>query len=293
MSPASVWAQEIIQVKGTKALINLSGTEASVGSDVFAVDSAGKRRAILRIRQVKGDRAVADVVKGTAQTGQSIQARGGGSAAPAPTQARSQEASEESDDGRAKRPRGFLGQFLKRGTAAGALAGLSQNTMSLTAKRGNDSEDLTLSGNSFNLVGFYDYDLSKSFTIRTKAGIENFDVKGTATKSTVCNDSTACDVGFMYLAGEASAHFNFMTGKTRAYVGAGLAFLFAMGKKSSVSNLDTSNATNQMILLGGGADINMGGGAFVPVSFEYGMFPGSATVKATSMLLRAGYGWRF
>lgn len=292
MSPTAVWAQEIIQVKGNKALINLSGTEASVGGEFYAVDTAGKKRGLLKVRQVKGDRAVADVIKGSAQTGQSVQPRAASGATPTATASATAE-SDSGDEGRAKRPRGFLGQFLKRGTAAGVLAGLSQNSMSLTAKRGTASEDLSLSGNSFNLVGFYDYDLSKSFTIRTKLGIENFDVKGTASNAAVCSDSTACDVGFMYLAGEASAHFNFMTGKTRAYVGAGLAFLFAMGKKSTVSNLDTSNATNQMILLGGGADINMGGGAFVPVSFEYGMFPGSATVKATSMLLRAGYGWRF
>jgi hypothetical protein len=288
-------AQEIIQLKGTKALINLSGSEASAGTEFFALDSGGKKRAILRVRQVKGDRAIADVIKGSAKTGQSLQPRGGAAAAPA--EARVQDVASE-DDGRASgedrvaRPRGFLGQFLKRGTAVGVLGGFAQNSMSLTGKGGGFTEDLTLTGNSFNVMGFYDYDLSKSFTIRSKAGIETFDVKASANNAAICSNSTTCDVSFTYLSGEISAHFNFMTGKTRAWAGAGLAFLLAVAKKSTVTNLDASNATNNMILLGAGADISVGSGRFIPVSFEYGMFPAS-TVKATSILLRAGYGWRF
>ena len=288
-------AQEIIQLKGTKALINLSGTEAAAGTEFFALDSGGKKRALLKIRQVKGDRAIAEVIKGSAQTGQSLQVRGAAAAAPAEARVQdvpSEDGASSGGEDRAKRPRGFLGQFLKRGTATGVLAGLAQNSMSLTGKGGGFTEELTLAGNSFNVMGFYDYDLSKSFTIRTKVGIETFDVKGSAKNAAVCNNSTACDVGFTYLSGEASAHFNFMTGKTRAWAGAGLAFLFAATKKSTVANLDTSTATNNMILLGGGADFSVGSGRFIPVSFEHGIFPAS-TVKASSMLLRAGYGWRY
>ena len=42
-----------------------------------------------------------------------------------------------------------------------------------------------------------------------------------------------------------------------------------------------------------GADFAMGGGAIMPVAFEYAIFPGSTTVKAQSMLLKAGYGWKY
>ena len=145
LSSAPALAQEIVQLKGTKALINLSGLEASAGTEFFAVDSGGKKRAILKVRQVKGDRAIADVIKGSAKTGQSVQVRGGAAAA-APSEARVQDVPTEDGSGggedRAKRPRGFLGQFLKRGTAAGVLAGLSQNSMSLTGKGGGFTEEL-------------------------------------------------------------------------------------------------------------------------------------------------------
>lgn len=287
-------AQEVVQVKSGKALLNLSGAPASAGTEFFSINAEGKRKAILRIRQVKGDRAIADVVKGTAEPGHTLQMRGGGgSSAPARTQEVTTAPAAEPKEERRQRPRGFLGRMLKRGTGVGILGGLAQNSMSLTAKKSGVSEDLSLAGNSFNLMGFYDYDLSKSFTVRARAGLETFSAKGTAKNAVVCSNSTSCDVGFNYLSGEAAAHFNFMQGKTRAWAGAGFAFMFVMTKSSSISNLDTSNATNNMMYLSTGADFDMGRGAFVPVSFDYGLFPGSAGVNANSMILRAGYGWRY
>lgn len=277
----AVFAQEVSQVKGTKALMNLGGTPASPGDEIYTLDSEGKRRGLVQIKQIKGDKAIGEIIKGRVEPGMSLKSKSELSSS-----------RETQNEEKSSRPKGFLGSFLKRGTALGFMGGLASNSMALTAKKGSTSEDLALASTSFNVVGFYDYDFSPMFTTRFKAGIENFDVKGSAKNTSVCSDSSSCEVGFTYLSGAASGHFNFMRGSTRAYASVGGAFLIAMTKKSNISNLDTSSSTNQVIYIGGGADIGMGKGAFIPLSFEYGIYPGS-TVKATSMTLRAGYAWRY
>jgi hypothetical protein len=293
---APAWSDQISQVKGTKALINLDGEEAEVGAEYFAVDSSGKKRALLKIKQVRSGKAVAEITKGSASAGMSLTLRGGNARrddGPRVKDVSSEEEAPVVQEDRARRPRGWFGQFFKRGTATGVIGGLAQNSMSLTAKKGTASEELSLSANSFNVLGFYDYDLSSTWTLHGRAGIETFSAKGTASNAAVCNDSTSCEVSFTYLSGEGHIRYNFMRGKTRAYASAGAAFLIAASKSSSVSNLDTSTSTNQMLLFGGGADFSLGRGNFVPVSLEYAMFPGSSSVKATSLFIRGGYGWRF
>lgn len=295
------FSQEVSQVKGTKALINLGGTPASPGDEIYTLDSDGKRRGLVQIKQVKGDKAIGEIIKGRVEPGMSLKPKSevssakesrGGSKKSRVQDVSSDETGGTESEEKSSRPKGFLGSFLKRGTALGFMGGFASNSMALTAKKGSTSEDLALASTSFNIVGIYDYDFSPMFTTRLKAGIENFDVKGSAKNASVCSDSSSCEVGFTYLSGAASGHFNFMRGSTRAYASVGGAFLIAMTKKSNISNLDTSSSTNQVIYLGGGADIGMGKGAFIPLSFEYGIYPGS-TVKATSMTLRAGYAWRY
>lgn len=284
-------AQEVSQIKGSKVLLKMNGMLAEAGDEFYAIDNQGKKKAILKIRQVKGDKAIAEVIKGQAQAGFSIQSKS--VSASKQTESNDESSSDNRKSQRASRPRGFWGKILKRNTQAGVLGGLSQNTMSLTAKSGSSSEDITMTGMSYTLEGFYDMDLSPMFTARLKAGLVNFEAKSSTSIAAVCSNSSSCDAKFGYLAGEASGHFNIIQGPTRVWVGAGLAFFFAISKSSSVSNLDTGNSTNQMFLFGGGADIGMGGGAFIPVSLDYGYFPSSSGIKASMLLLRGGYGWRF
>jgi hypothetical protein len=217
-------------------------------------------------------------------------------AAPAP-----EDDSSVSDAGNhSKRPKGFLGKFLGHGSALGIDLGLAQDTMTLTAKKvvnsATYSQDVTMTGNSFSLMGYYDFDATPLFSFELRGGIENFTTTGTISQtiSPACTDSTSCTVNFMYLAGEGIAKLNLYHKLSRYLVGAGGAFMLVASKSSSVSNLDTTNATNQMILLGAGGDIALGKGAnFIPFMLEYGLFTGSSSVKASAINLRAGYGWRY
>ena len=266
---------EVLQVKGSKVLLNIGGTDASPGSEFFALDGNGKKRAILRVKQVKGEKAIGELVKGKVEPGMSLKQKGSASASSDSGSSNSRVQDVNEPEERSKRPRGFMGSFLKRGTGIGFMGGIAQNTMSLTAKNAGISQDF-----------------SPVFTVRGNGGIETFNASGTTSNSVLCGGTT-CSVAFTYLAFEGHAHYNFMTGPTRAWVGAGFDFLLTASKSSSIANLDTSSATNQMMDVEVGADFGLGGGAVVPVAFEYAIFPGSTTVKASSMLLKAGYGWRY
>jgi hypothetical protein len=271
-------AASVTQVKGTKVLITLDGMSASVGSEVYVLDSSDKKVGLLVIRQVKGNKALADITKGRAIEGGKIIAKtaGGGSSSPSSSQSSAK------------------GSFQKKGrNEGGILAGLGMNSLSLTVQNAAlQKEDVILKDMSYSLKGFYDYNMMPELTIRAAAGLETFSAKG-STVASICDGGTTCSVSFNYLALEGSAHYNFMTGKTKAWVGLGYSFLLQMSKANNIPNLSSESSTNQMILVSGGADFWTGSSSFIPVVVEYGMFPGSSNVSASAIYVRAGYGFTF
>ena len=72
----------------------------------------------------------------------------------------------------------------------------------------------------------------------------------------------------------------------------GYAFLVAMQNTKNIANLETAS-TNQMIYFSTGLDLGLSGGSFIPIAIDYGLFPGSSDVKASSIYARIGYGWPF
>ena len=275
LSSSLLWAASVTQVKGNKVLINLDGMSASPGSSVYIVDSSGKKVGLATLRQVKGGKALAEITKGRAANGMTVQARS------ASTGSMSTEA---------------RGSSRRRGKhPVGVLLGYSMNNMSLAVQNGGGlSEDVQLKDSSFSIKGFYDYDMSPDFTIRAATGLESFSAKGTTVQSICANGaSTSCEVAFNYLAFEGSAHYNFLTGKTRAWVGLGYSFLMSMSKSNNIPNLSTDSSTNQMILVSGGAEFWTSRTSFFPVVVEYGMFPGSSNVTANAIYVRGGYGLTF
>lgn len=277
----TTWAASVTQVKNNKLMLELEGESAAPGTEFFVL-SGGKRIGLVVVRQVKGNKAVGDITKGRANPGDKAQLRsewqaanGGGAAA---------------SGGRPGR---------KRGSPVGILAGYAMNSMALTVQSSTNTalkENVTLSGSGFNLKGFYDYTLSPSIVVRASTGLEMFSVTGTTTGATAICDkglSKTCEVAFNYLAFEGSAHYNYLNGKHKAWIGLGYSFLLAVSKKNTIPNLSSDSSTNQMILFGTGADIGLSGGSFIPVVVEYGMFPGSSNVTASSILARVGYGWHW
>lgn len=283
------FAASISQVKGSKALIQLQGLGVQPGTELYAINAEQKRKALLRVSQVKGDQAVADITQGTAAAGMMIIIKGGGGGAPA---AAAPAPAYGGGGGYAAEKYGQPTKQYKKGW--GIIGGLAMNTMSLTVKTSTNptGEALALKGTSFNVKGIFDYHLSPAFTIRAAGGLEGLSVTGTAGNvGESCTFSTSCTLAINYLTMEGAAQLNLIKQPHRIWVGAGFGFLIAMSKGNNISNLEASS-TNQVLLLGGGADFKVSNTMYIPVTLEYGLFP-FAGINLSALYMRGGIAWRF
>jgi hypothetical protein len=288
------WAGEVKQVKGTKALLVLSEAEAQVGAQFYVLSSEGKKIGIIEIKQSKNGRAIAEILKGRAEVGGSLLSKAAGAAGAASkttaaTQSENTPSSGDSEDTGS-------GRSSRRKYPIGILAGMTINSfaMNIGPKTSTSRDSGALTGTGFNLKAFGDYDFTKKLTFRAAVGVETFAASGSIAH-TYCDsgNSASCSVNFMYLGFEGSGHYNYLTGKTKAWVGLGYSYLLQASSSNNIPNLDTGTGSNQMILVSTGADFGLSKGQFIPVVVEYGLFPGSADVKATSIFIRGGYGITF
>lgn len=281
LTPSLAFGASISKVNGKKALIALEGLSVSPGTELFALNAEQKRKAVITITQVRGDKAIGDITNGAAQPGMVLIMKGS-SASPSVVPSYSDVGNRKDRDflNRRKYTKGF-----------GLLGGMAMSTMSFTARNSFGSSDLSLSGNSFNFKGIYDYSMSPSFTIRGASGLETLTVNGSANGSTFCGGSEGCSLAINYITFEGSAQFNLMNSGTRLWVGAGFAFLLAMSKNTNISTLEVAG-TNQVLFFSTGADIGIGKKNYIPITLEYGLYP-FAGVKLSGIYARAGYGWKF
>ncbi len=291
ITSTNCFAATVTQVKGTKLLMTTEGLNLSPGSEAYVLDSSNKKIALVVIKQIKGSKALAEIVKGRAVEGGQVVAKSATARARTSTPSPSASASASSANSRAGREK----SFSKKGrNVGGILAGLGMNSLSLTVQNATtlQKEDVVLKDMSFSLKGFYDYDFMPEMTIRAAVGLETFTAKGSTTAS-ICDGGTTCSVAFNYLALEGSAHYNYLTGKTKAWVGLGYSFLVQVSKANTIPNLAADSSTNQEILISTGADFWLNSASFIPVVVEYGMFPGSSNVAANAIYIRSGYGMTF
>ena len=278
----SASAAQVINVKGSKVLVDLQGMDAKAGDEFYGMNAENKRKAILRLSQVKNGKAVAEIVKGNAEIGFSLQPRTG---APAPSSPSAAQPAKK----RAKKEN-YTSLRSKQQHAWGVTLNVLMNTMSASFN-GSTGTRVTadLKGNSFGVNGLYDYPMSERFYIRGLAGYDQYQLTGSVANND-CDSSKTCTVNVNYLSGYGIAKYNLTTGSTRFWAGGGLGYLFAISKSSTV--LKTSEITSNLLyLLSLGLDMGMGNKNFLPIQFDYGIFPSSDTVKATSMFIRLGWAW--
>ena len=279
---SSSFAASVTKVKGSQVILQLSGESVTAGQKMYLM-SGGKKIAWVEITKARGNLALAKILKGKAVVGATTSA---------PTASAAVASGSDTSEA-APRRRSGSNPFMQ--PRWGIIGGLAMNSMSLTAQYNPGvavSESLSMSGMSFNLKGFYDYDYSDLITIRAGAGMETFSVTG-KTSQMICGDGSTqnCKADFMYLDLDGTAQFNLSkSSSARYWAGIGYAFLITMSKTINIPNLAATGSTNQMILIGGGADFALSGGSFIPVSVEYGYIPGE-NVKASSILIRTGYGF--
>ncbi|XGC82166.1 hypothetical protein ACES2L_06670 [Bdellovibrio bacteriovorus] len=280
----SSFAASVNAVKGQKVLIDLQGDEVTEGDEFYLINTASKKRTgIIRIKQVKGNKALAEILKGKAASGFTLQAK-------APSQMSADPADESSPEERPSRDTSFH-RTLK--DAFGVLGSYHLNSMDAEVSSTVLGIPVTASaamvGNGFGLAGFYDYVFARDFIGRGIAAIEQFNVAGTA-NAAACEGSTACDANINYLSLYGMIKWYPVQGKYRIWLGGGMGYLLALSKSSTALD-EGAISTNQVGTAAIGTDIQMDRKNYIPVSMEYSMFPPSSTVKAHMIVIRAGFAW--
>lgn len=260
------YAIKILNIKGDRVLVDLEGEEVSVGDKIGARSSEGKARAILEVKQIKEGKAVVAILKGKMQDDYSLSKIG------------KKSASASSGKGGSS--------FTSPGKSWGVTGGYAMNNMSSKIS----STTVSVSGSSFNLSGFYQLpipDLGEKVSLRVLGGYETFSAAGT-------DNGTDRTVDISYLGAQGTLRYSlYQNTRMNIWGGAGLGFLFAIAK-SSKNFLDESKiSTNQTISVSLGLDYNLNSKNFIPVQFDYAIFPDSSTSSARQMILRAGYGFNF
>lgn len=268
-------ALKVVAVKNGRVLIELEGESISAGDRLGARDSSGKARAILEVKQVKGNKILAQVVKGKMEASYAASKIGGasGGSSQAATSTRS---SKSATSPQSESDWGFLGGF-------------SSNSMTV---KPSANSSVSLSGTSFAVSGFYQMKIDGNFSARIIGGYESLTATGTA-DTAICAGTTSCEVDIGYLGMEGLARYSFWRSPSmEIWVGGGLGFLFAMSKSSNL--LDTSKITTNQTIVGAlGLDYRLSKDTFVPVQFDYAVYPDNNTSSATQMILRIGYGMSF
>lgn len=295
---SSATAATITAVKNGKTLINLDGDEVAEGDEFFLINPAtNKKVGIIRVKQVKNGKALAEILKGRADVGYSLRAKassGAGAVAAARSaesetakEARSEEPTEGSD--RTPRDTSYL-RYLK--PSFGVLGELLQNTMTVSIKDYfNATESVALKGTSFGAGGFYEFIATPDISVRALVALEQYNASGTSS-ILGCDGktSTNCSANIMYLSAYGLGKYYFTQSRLRFWGGAGGGFLVAVSKSATALN-ESNIATNQILTLAIGGDWQVSRKNYIPFSIEYNYFPPSDTVKATSIVLKAGWAW--
>ncbi|MEQ1878958.1 MAG: hypothetical protein ABL958_20125 [Bdellovibrionia bacterium] len=262
---------EIKKVKANAVVIE--GIEVSQGDLVYAVDSAGKKRALIEITKAKGDRAAGKIKKGKAKPGMTVQLKG---AVQAP---RVSESSTEA-------------QFDRSGAGPsklwiGAMLGYSMDSVTV----GYSDESVATAGSGFSFKGVGDYHLGELLTLRALAGYESLSAKGESTKNH-CNNGRNCTTNISYLTFDFIGKFNLLRGSFGLWLGGGIGFAVPLSKDTNILAADSITTAN-IVYIGLGADIMMGANWFLPLQVDYALFMPQTEVKTNWIAIRTGALFKF
>ncbi|MEN0057986.1 MAG: hypothetical protein AAGB31_04075 [Bdellovibrio sp.] len=260
------YAVKTMAIKERKVLLDLENESWQKGDRLMARNADGKARALLEVQQVKGNKAVAILVKGQIQKDYAL------------TRFTPKDKNTKT-----------AGRTSPRQGAWGGMAGYTMNSMTV---KPSGASSVSLSGNSFNLAAFYEMHVDGNISARFLGGYEALNASGTSSSSS-CMGSSNCTVDLGYLGLTALVRYTFLKMSSwDMWGGAGLGFLFALSKSSNI--LDTSKITTNQTIVGAlGVDYHLGKESFIPFQLDYALFPDNNTSSANQIILRLGYGFSF
>ena len=270
-------ATKIVQVKNGKVMIDSEGDSINVGDQFTAIDNNGKKRGRITVTKIKGNRALADIEKGNVQADFNLEAYSG-------SKRRGSNSAERNSDSSSASKK--MSSHDK--TAWGLMAGFSQNSMTVQLT----GTAAAMKGSSYSLLGFYQIALDKDISVKGYGGYQTLVASGSIATA-VCSGSTNCTIDISYIGLDAVVRYTVFRARTMDFwVGAGFGYLFPISKTSSAVNTGSisANITYNGVL---GVDYHLNKNHFIPIEFNYGVFPSNSSAEANQMSLSAGYGWSF
>ena len=271
---SGAFAAQITKVKGNKILIKTDGDSVQGGESFYAM-SNGKKKAIIRISKIKGDKALGVLVKGKAAAGMTLIPRGAAGTKVAGGRGRSGEStSAEGGD----HQRAYWGGVL----------GYGMDTMNVAVNSSLTNQPIgtaAMSGSGISGKALFDYELFSQIWFRGTSGVEQLNVTG----NNICGTGNiqACNAKLMYFTLDLLGRYVFAIGNFRPWLGGGVGLLFPASKSSTALKATSIGTTNVMVIAGG-VDYFINPRMYVPISLEYGLLPKSDEVDAHLITFRAG-----
>ncbi len=272
-------AGTIQKIKNGKVLISLDGTNAQIGDQFYGLSSANKKTALIEITTVKGDKAIARIIKGKPEANDTILIKG------SPVEAQSPESKST-----------FIRHDMKKialnlKLSSDVISTLQQDTNAPTPNK----ETVEMKGTNFGINGMMNIPLGKFLSVEGFVGYELLKVTGTALRN-VCDGKTSqtCTADISYLTLGALARYNYASGSMNYWAGAGFGLKQPISKSSTALTLDNISLANSVIVAFG-LDYHLSNSQFIPISFEYHKsFNESDTVPVISHIaVLAGYGFLY
>lgn len=261
LSSSNSFAASITKVKNGKVLIVLDGATPQQGEKWFALDGAGKKKAIITIDKVTGEKAIGTITKGTAEVGYNLQ----------------------STDGKKSASSGAAGGRYNSQFGIGVLGGYSMDSM--TVKLGT-GETLNLAGSGFGAQLIGDLYLTSSISILAFVGLETFGVTG----SIGSNRKYSTDISYLVFGG--IARYVYWLNNFGLWGGIG-GSLASPSNPSSNAVTTSSIVTTNMIHFAGGLDYALSSKMYIPLRVQYSILPPSDTVSASMISIQAGLVYGF
>ena len=289
------FAAQVAAVKGKQVLI--LGDNLETGGLYYVVNQ-GKKRGIIRVVKIKGRKALAQLLKGSAGKGYNLvyrpkKAAGATSrTAQRPTSGPSKSGSKNYDKFSEKPSSSFDNKSgyrssSKKSYSIGGMLAYHQNSAEVQFPGGAVD---SLSGSAIGFKVFGDYPLFDNVHIRGEFGTIPFQAEG----DLICPDANTCNMNINYLGATLWARYMFgsESSKTRFWGGAGASLVFPTGT-GDTNAVNTDDIGSTLIFnFGGGADYKINDKYYIPFSAEYSLFPPNDTVSANMIIIKAGLGMR-
>lgn len=269
---SQAFAARVTKVKGEQVLMELDGEGADYaegGRYLEIVD--GKRKAVVEISKIRGQRAIGKVLKGTAQEG--------GTLAPLSVATATKTTTTRAERA-AKRHRSRKGGPFS-GLSWGGELGYGSTSQNVTLGTG---ETVAMTGSSFSGKVIGDYPITTDFGLIGRVGFENFAVAG--------RSATLGDVktSILYVDADLLLRYHFLEGNFHPFPLLGMGLHVPMSKTSGVLQVDLIRPTT-IFFIGGGVNYVLSDSMYIHATAEYGYFPPSTGVTTSLIAIRAGVGF--